>query len=430
MPRTRRPAPASKPPTPGPAAASGFESAAGDVAAELRSAIGKVLDGVPGAPRRPLDLSQILSIDMNLAWKLCNLVAAADPFAGLQKLPGESGMRIFLKAAGRAGVEPAALARVVDALKAYEHLTAEHAGSRVALDSLLGHLARTGGARAGLTARRNAFRAVSSLVGVQAEAQVVTYLFFPTSDAGPEPDPARTAVAIIRGYVGLRRLRTDVSWVTGRGRRTDNDGERPAMHIARPIDPEAAKHHGGVPLLAGFNTAGTRAHARVARTLLPDGTAVDRVQGGPVGRQGAMTFFMGETLAPALPKGRDDRNAHLRLVANSHTPCESLVLDMLFHRQLPPLGPLELSLSTELGGLILANADPRDRVSLTLCESIEPRGAGLAGLRLEESPAYLEALESVCTRLGIDPAQLQAHRVRVKHPPVPCSTLVQRRILW
>ncbi len=83
----------------------GFESVAAAVATELRASLGKVLDCIPGNLSRPLDIAAALSIDMNLAWKICNLVGAADPFAGLQMLPGDSAMKTFLKAAAAAGVE-------------------------------------------------------------------------------------------------------------------------------------------------------------------------------------------------------------------------------------------------------------------------------------------------------------------------------------
>ncbi|MFN8816962.1 MAG: hypothetical protein ACK5ZV_09505 [bacterium] len=83
-----------------------------------------------------------------------------------------------------------------------------------------------------------------------------------------------------------------------------------------------------------------------------------------------------------------------------------------------------------LGGLNATNTDPQDCISLTMCESLEQRGQGLAGLRLEESPDYIEILEGVCKRLNINPADLETWRVRIKHPPVPCSAMVQRRMLW
>lgn len=407
-----------------------FEAMAAAVAAEVRTALGKVLDCIPGTPSRPLDLAEALSIDMNLAWKICNLVGASDPFAGLQKLPGDSAMQIFLKASAQVGVEPPALARVEAALASYQRLTADHAGSRVVLDSLLGHIASAGATRAELTARRNAFRAMSSLVGVQAEAHVVTYLFSPSADAGPSPNPLHTRASIIRGHVGLRRLRTDLSWIIGFGRRVKDSASQSSANESRPIDPETAARYGGVPVLAGRRTPRGCHEGLVSRSVLPDGAVVDRVHGGPVGRQGEMTFFMGETIAPALPGVVDDRHPYLRLMASTHTPSESLVFDLLFHRQLPPLGPLELSLFTMLGGLNATNTDPQDCISLTMCESLEQRGQGLAGLRLEESPDYIEILEGVCKRLNINPADLETWRVRIKHPPVPCSAMVQRRMLW
>jgi hypothetical protein len=419
----------------GPAAASvapspTFEALATAVAVELRTALGKVLDRIPGAPSRPLDVAEALSIDMNLAWKVCKVVGAADPFAALQHLPGDTAMQIFLKAAAKAGVEPAVSTRVEAALGHYQQLRTDHAGSRVVLDSLLGHLASAGATRADLTARRNAFRSMSSLVGVRADAQIVTYLFSPTPDAGPSPDPLHTRAAIIRGYVGLRRLRADLSWVIGFGRRISNSGEGARANTSQPIDPEAAARYGGVPILSAGGSPHGWMQDAVVRSSLPDGSVVDRVQGGPIGRQGEMTFFMGETLTPALPSVVDDRQSHLRLVASAHTPSECLVFDLLFHRRLPPLGDCELSLFTTLGGMTVGMADPRDCISLTLCESIEPRGAGLAGLRLEESPDYLETLELTCGTLGINPADLETFRVRIKHPPVPCSAMVQRRMLW
>ncbi len=408
----------------------GFKSIATAVATDVRTALGRVLDLVPGAPSRPLDLAEALSIDMNLAWKICNLVAASDPFAGLQKLPGDLAMQIFLKAAARQGVDPAALLRVERALVSYQRLMADHAGSRPALDSLLGHLASAGVVRAGLTARRNAFRAVSALVGVQAQAQVLTYIFAPSADAADSPDPLRTRASIIRGYVGLRRLRTDISWIIGIGRRINASGDSSSASTSQPIDPESAARYGGVPILSDGGNARNWMDASVLRSVAADGSIVDRIQGGPIGRQGELTFFMGETITPALPPSVDRQQGCLRLIASAHTPSEALVFDLLFHRRLPPLGPCELSLYTTLGGATLGIADPGEFISLALCESIEQRGSGLGGLGLEESPEYLRTIELACKRSSINPGDLEAFRVRVKHPPVPCSAMIQRRMLW
>lgn len=408
----------------------GFESVAAAVATELRASLGKVLDCIPGNLSRPLDIAAALSIDMNLAWKICNLVGAADPFAGLQMLPGDSAMKTFLKAAAAAGVERGALAGLESALSRYRRLTADHAGSRLVLDSLLGHIATSGATRAELTARRNAFRAVSSLVGVQAEVQVVTYLFSPLADACPLPDPLSTQASIIRGFIGLCRLRPDLSWIIGTGRRVNNTTAESSASTSRPIDPVAAARYGGVPILPGRRTPRGCNEQLILRRVLSDGSVVDRVEPGPVGRQGEMTFFTGETLSPALLPVVDLHHSHLQLLASPHTPSESLVFDLLFHKHLPPLGPPELSLFSSLGGVNAGNADPRDCISLALCESLEPRGIGLSGLRLEESSDYLETLEDVCTRLRIDPAKLETWRVRIKFPPVPCAVMVQRRMLW
>ena len=409
-----------------PRESSTFESIACSLSERTRDVLARVLQQLPGAPVRPLDLSTALAIDMNLAWKVCQVVSAADPYAALQRLPGAEAMRIFRRAISRKMISKELLSELDAVLADHAQLIVVHAGTRKGLDLLLGNLADSGAIATDLASRRAASHAMSGLLGVRAKTQVVTYIFAPTEDGiSQNVPPHKTQAVILRGMVAFQRMGPDISWTIGRGQRSNNDGSPHVAIPVQPLDPSMATRYGGVPL---FHT--DNAMPPVVRSISDDGLTIDRVTAGPVGMRGAMSFFLAERITSALPAQRDDRNSHLRLAATSHTPADSLVLDVCFHERLPPLGPMELRLLSGLGGPSISTASPSECIHMRLCESVEDRGKGLQCLRLEESAAYLPTLLRACESAGISERGLRSYRVRVPLAPVPCSIMIQRALLW
>lgn len=401
----------------------GFAVAALDVARALGAGLREVVEQISSDQvRTGPEFASIFEIDDNLAWKLLSIAKPGTSPDVLQKVPGESGMRTFFRAAQRKGASDKSIARVRAAMVAYQSLIDTHAGDRAGLDSLLSNL--NGAERTSdVGTRRAAFRANSSLLGVQADVQVSAYFFWPEQHADGN---TTSAMAILRGYGGFRRLRSDVAWILGRGRRTDHKGRAYGQAFPQPVDAEMAELHGGVPLVRLFSSDKM---PPVRRTIMPDGMAVDRLLPGPVGRQASLTFFLAETMRPGLAEANDPDNPSLRLVTSTHTPCEQLVCDAFFHKDLPPLGAISCVTGSELGGVSLGHCDPCDRVKLYMGAEIEDHGQGVETLHIDNLPRYPELLGNMCRRQGINPDDLRSYRVKVDYPPVASAVMFERAML-
>lgn len=404
-------------------ASADFPTAAAAVAGSLRLAMAELLDELPESPRTGNEVSRLLDIDINLAWKVLILArpTSADDAgaASLRRVPGTGGIRILLQAAARVGIAEATLTRLSQAFTEYQRLIEKHAGDRASLDSLLIHASGTPSGE-DLSVRRAAFRATSSIVGVQAETQLATYLFWPERDAGGNPS---SAAAILRGLVGFSRLRADVSWIIGKGRRTDEHGQAYGQPRLAPVDPETAAHCGGVPLVRLLSRGDI---PPVERSYLPDGTSIDRILGGPVGKGSRFTYFLAETIRPGLAQPGDPNHPVLKLATSSHTPTGLQIVDVLLHRDLPPMGAIRVGLASELGGISAAFTPDSQRLTIHGAHQFESHGSNIAGMTVPGLPKYGHALGDLCARLGVRLADFQAFRVKVAYPPVPCAVLFER----
>lgn len=401
-----------------------FAVAAAHVARALGGAMRDLLAQLPGGDRgwTGSELAAALDIDVNLAWKVLNVAKPGSAAAVLERVPGGAAMQILTRAAKRTGVEAATIARLETAMAAYEELMETHAGDRSGLEALLTHL--DGSERANdIAARRAAFRANSTLLGVQTRAQLAAYIFWPERGGGGEES---SAMAILRGYAGFQRLRSDISWILGRGKRTDHQGRLYGQMLPEPLDAEMAQEHEGVPLLRAFSSD---VMPPVRRTIMPDGMAIDRLLPGPVGRQAALTFFFAETMRPGLARVEDRGQSPLRLVVSTHTPCEELICDTIFHKDLPPLGEPECVTASELGGVSVGYCEPAERMALHLGARIEDHGMGVETLHVRDLPRYPALLQGVFARVGMNPADFRVYRVKVEYPPVASAVMIERAML-
>ena len=396
-----------------------FSDAATQVVRDIRDAVRAALGAAPGMPERAQAVADSLKIDLNLAWKLVNVIRTPDPFAAAQQLPGSGGLEIFLEAAAACGVPSDRLANCRAAFKNFEALIEIHAGDRAALDSMFGHLASRGSERADLAARRAAFKANAAIVGVQSRVQVTTYLLHPTAS-----DAERYDVTMLRGFVGLQRLRGDIGWIIGRTRHSD-DALPDVSNQRRPLDPEAAAAHHGVPLIARSCSTPMPVFRR---TLGADKMFADELVEGPVGKTAALTFFTGETILTAGNRRGLDDQSHLRIAAGCHTPVESMVVDLLVHADLTTLVDPSFSLVSELGGAQVHSTPPERFSRLPTCETLEQAGRGADELDIAEHPRYIELLTDAANTVSVNLRDFNAHRVRIKFPPIPCSAVVQWKV--
>ena len=88
---------------------SSFELETSAAINELRRQLDRVISLLPTKVSRASELQHALGTDKALAWRVFNAVECSDAFAAARYLPRSAGIRSFLLAARKSGVETKAL---------------------------------------------------------------------------------------------------------------------------------------------------------------------------------------------------------------------------------------------------------------------------------------------------------------------------------
>lgn len=395
-----------------------FENEAGKSIVDLKCALGRLVDSLPGARvSRPSELASLLMLDTMLSWKIWKVITEPDPFVAALYVPGASGVRQFLRAARKHKAGDDTLIAARQAYEAFQNLIRTHAGDRKSFDMLLAGHATADRARVDLEHRRGAFRHLSYLWGVQAKAHIYSLLLRPSASAAGYFD-----VAAVRGFIDLRRIRPNVPWRIARCYTVDDAGALRTEFVREPLDPgtDSTIEGSELPLLRAFCSQPLPECRRVSGL---HGEVEYQLVEGKVGNTGLLTCITGEVIRAAEPCHRDEAHQDLVLQAYVRTPCEVLLFDMLIDRRL--FGDFHPELRAYsalfLGDL---NAKPAECDRLPIHEKIEPLGSGISGLHATEAPRYADMIGYALRRLDWSPDDFDAYRIRMEYPPTPISVRV------
>ena len=106
------------------------------------------------------------------------------------------------------------------------------------------------------------------------------------------------------------------------------------------------------------------------------------------------------------------------------TPTELLISDLIVHKDLFPGVKRELCVFGEL--MTQLSRDERDRVPVP--EKVEDLGPVIEGIGTADVPRYDEILKFVFERAGLKANEFEAHRVRMRYPPLPVSVLLRHEM--
>lgn len=366
-----------------------------------------------GAPiDSPQDVSRTFGLDKNLTWKLARVMGTDDTSEALHHLPGANAIKILLRAMKQAGADGAALERVRVAYAEIGRVVEVHVGDRSTLELVLDGLAQNGQERLEVS-RKIAFRGNSGVWGVQAKAKITVAVLAPNAD-----DPATLDSAFVRGYVGFRRLRSEMSWPLSVNRNWKGDGE-PADARWTPLVPEDVEN--GLPLLRAFTTA-QRPEFELRQTqhgmyyMLPP---------GPVGNTAAFDCFFGDLTRGDVPRYRtaEDRTGEFTSVIS--VPIEHQLLDVLVHRDLAAgFRPEAFVYGDPLGGQGFGSAD-QSHCILPIDETVRQLPGSPPITVTPVYSRYAEMVETVYERAGWDAADFVGFRLMVKYPPMGTSVSVR-----
>jgi hypothetical protein len=307
-----------------------FEVEVLDVLRTLSRALAGLLAALPGNIGGPRELQRALAIDYVLAWRTYRVATATDPGAVGADVPRAAPMNRLLAAAAAKGVDPAVLARVRRACRAFEDLVSRHAGEgpkrgprarigaggRAFFDALVGGVHEDAAKPLSLVHRRDAYNANSFIWGLQCH----TTAFATISHRGASE--AMIDVEVLLGFVGLSALRKNVPLrlMYNLGA-CDASGGSDGDPVSRPMMPS-----GQASILSAFSS---NPLPRIQSTPGALGAAETNICFDEVGRAGAVDLF---TAGFTRDRYASKPQPWFGAVKGCSVPCELMIVDMLLPR--------------------------------------------------------------------------------------------------
>lgn len=380
----------------------------------VRAALIELYASLGADPAEPQEVSRRFEINRNLTWKLSRVIAADDPLAALNHLPGNAGIQLALRAFEKAGASRANVGGVESAVRRLNELIEFHADGRdefeLTLESM-GLFEREARVESG---RELAFRGNSMIWGVQARARVLCNIIAPQKD-----DPSKQDFAQVAALVEFRRLRPEARWRLFRYQIHDDQGK----DLTKEKRPEelADKPEGAPPLLMPQFCSPNMPALEVADG--PEGREFV-LPGGPVGKHSAFDCFLGY-VARGFPAYATPGNEHASAASPITLPVETLILDVLLHKDIEiPRVPEVLVYGFPHGGMDNPAAQ-RIHNQLPCTERVSELAGSPPAVATALAPQYGRMVASVYSRLGWKPDDFRGYRLEYRFPPMS-SRVVMR----
>jgi len=378
---------------------SGFRSETAAAVHELRRALDGVIGQLPGPIARASELQHALGVDKALAWRVFNAVGCTDAFAAARYLPRSAGIRSFLVAARRSGVEGAPIEAVTAAVEALEQVVKAHAGDRKRFDMLLASHSVEGKLEADLVHRRTAFEGNTYVWGASADVQLRTAFLAPSEREG------YADMANLRGLLGLEFLRPAMSWPVGVTWPRQDDMRTSRRAAIEPLfDLEQVPEDAASLFLSD---PGLRIEAHRSE----DGGQRYEVSTGEVGATGAVSCVTGDIVRPVGALTAEAGSQEAGAMTTISCPVRLLVLDLFVHRSLFPGVAPQAVIRGDLAPGLQGQGH-----QLPVSERPVHLGPADGVIRTPEVPRYDEMRRFVFERLGWSPADFVAHRLRIEYP--------------
>ncbi|MGD8454425.1 MAG: hypothetical protein PVJ57_21640 [Phycisphaerae bacterium] len=394
-----------------PARSHTFELEATRVLQQLRTALARVVAGIPGHVSKPAELQRSLNVDINLSCKVFRIVNAASPLDAGPHVPGLSGLRTFLKAAQRVGVAESLVSAAMAASGEFNRLVANHAGDRPAFDTMISAFTDSpDAAQIGLQHRRALFRGHRHVLGVQARVQMRSFFLQPAED------DRMLDVVSVAGVLGLRQLCPGAPLVMARWNVSGDDGNLREVQC-EPLDSSAE---------AGLVPKFCSQPLPQYRTMEPmPGIMCGELVSNGLGKQAAITCVQSHVHRAAIPRYRGEADRVGAYAARVRIPSEVLLVDVLAREDVyGSQKPIGYTVS-EHQGEIMAVSACAEWLRLKPYESVAYLGRGPSVLYTPDFPRSPELGAHVFERMGWDPERFDVYRCRVEYPIMPSTVTIQ-----
>jgi len=380
----------------------------------VRAALLELYAAIGADAEAPQEVARRFGVNKTLAWNVSRVISASDPLTTITSIPGASAFRTLLAALERHGADPAALQRARVAIESFDATVTRHIGDRSTLELIIDGSAPDRADYLSVS-RKLAFRGNSGLLGVQARTRLMAVFMAPCAE-----DAARIDIAIVRGFIGLRRLRSEVRWpifqLRGWGLDQDLGADEPwesiEMVAGRPAES---------PLIRSLSTIGP---SDIESQRTP--TGLDILLGpGPVGNEGAIDCFVGDMRRSATSKFRTARDLTGEFGATISAPTERLIFDLVVHEALDFALAAEVRAFLGIFGPAIDQQATTERVPLSVPKSIHPLPGRPPVVATPSVPRYAELLQLVGTRMGWSFDHFRAARLDLSHPPLGSTILLR-----
>ncbi|NLG43105.1 MAG: hypothetical protein GX547_07660 [Phycisphaerae bacterium] len=390
-----------------------FEAETTAAVQHLRTALAELIAAVPGHTGKPADLQRALAVDMNLCCKVLRVVSAAKPLAASLLLPGVMALRLFLKAARKAGVREALVKAAARATDEFEDLIKKHADDRMTFDSMVSALV-DGGVSAQITLqhRRATFRGQRHLFGLEVRVLMKCLIVQPS-----QHHPHLLDLANVTGLLCLRRLRATRAPIVLTPAYTMNDDGTLREVLREPLIP-TPDQTAGVVLLRNFCSEPT---LQLRTVPAAPGRVYGELAGLGVGKTAAVNCVEGHLNRAAVPRFREPGNEVGAHLAEVRIPCETLLMDLVVRED--ACGRLNPVVRVSADHLSESQA-PGMYAPWQDLEPPEPvvhLGRGAAALFAPEYPRYPELGRYVFEQLGWDGDRFDVYRCRIQYPVLPST---------
>jgi hypothetical protein len=390
-----------------------FEAETAAAVQRLRAALAELIAGVRGRVVKPTDLRRALGVDMNVCCKVLRVVSASGPLSASLHLPGIMALRMFLKAARKAGVREPAVKAAAQATDEFEELVKKHADDRTTFDSMVSALVDgEDAAQITFQHRRATFRGQRHLFGLEVRVQMKCLIVQPS-----EHDPRLLDLANVTGFVSLRRLRPTRAPIVLSPAYTMNDDGTLRDVQREPLIP-TPDQTAGVALLREFCSEPTLQLRTVPGA---PGRVYGELTGVGVGKTAAVTCVEGHLNRAAVPRFREPGNEVGAHLAEVRIPCETLLLDLVIREDTcGPINPTALTSADHLAEV----RPPGTYAPWQHLEPLEPvahLGKGASVLYTPDYPRYPELGRYAFEQVGWDGDRFDVYRCRIEYPILPST---------
>ena len=391
---------------------SSIEAKIARVGTGLMESLGAVLGEIPGAPLRPKELANTLSVDTVLTSRLLKSLRGGDPLAAVHHTPGPDPLRRLLKAAAKQkGVRPASIEAANQAIQDLVDLIRVEAGSRSALNAMIASLLPEARAEFELRRKQSAFKALSELKGASVDLNFATFVLWPSKEEG------KIDLVMLVGLLGMRRWQAGATIKAGTIR-LSQEGE---PTLATALDGTLVEGLEGLRL-DEFCTAPP---SQIETVPIGD-TGHYLIGGSDFGPRSAVDLIYGERNHGAMVRylTSDEKRKNATFV-QSTVPSKLMIHDLLVHPDLfQGQAPELLIYDTSESGVANVNDRNRDVDLWDLEESLVNLGTGTTRFRASELPRYVDLLRHTFMELGLNGEEFRGYRARIDYPIYCCQVAI------